>query len=112
MEDRIEELYSYIQGHCLWQFFAREWDRKANIENIMDKTSELLSGKQICPETPLDRYFYAEAKSLTTVIKDKFHWLIEMDEEQRKAVMEGVKKRLVEVFISKSLNPELRAPGY
>jgi len=112
MEDRAEELYSYIQGHCLWQFYAREWDRKANIENIIDKTTELLSGEQACPETPLGKYFYAEAKSLATVIKDKFPWLIEMDEERKKAVMEGVKKRLVEVFILKSLNPELRVPGY
>jgi len=113
MEDRVEELYSYIQSHCLWQFFPREWDRKANIEGILEKTTELLTGgKCPVPETLLDRYFYIEAKALASDIKNRFPWLNELNKEQIKIIMEQVKERLVEVLILKSQNPELRLSSY
>ena len=113
MEDRVEELYSYIQGHCLWQFFAREWDRKANIEGIIGKTIELLTeSEHSVSEAPIDKYFYVEAKILSSDIKNKFPWLNGLDEGQIKAIMKQVKERLIEILIVKSRNPELRISSY
>ncbi len=112
MEDKVKELYSYIQGRCLWQFFARELDRRANIEAIMDRTAGFLSGEQATPETPSDKYFYVEAKSLAAGIKNKFPWLNEIDEAQKKELIERIKEKLIEVMVIKSQNPELRRSGY
>ncbi|RUM33194.1 MAG: protein VnfG [Archaeoglobus sp.] len=113
MDDRVEELYSYIQSRCLWQFFPREWDRRANIEGILEKAIELLTeGECQVSETLLDRYFYVEAKALVIDVKSRFPWLNELNKAEKRAIMEEVKKKLMEVMVVKSLNPELRLSGY
>ncbi len=113
MKDRVEELYSYIQSRCLWQFFPREWDRKANIEGILGRAIEILTGREHqAPETLLDRYYYVEAKALVTDIKNWFPWLNELDEEEKIAIIEEVKKKLIKVMVVESINPELRLSGY
>ena len=47
-----------------------------------------------------------------TDIKNRFPWLNELDEEEKIAIMEEVKKRLIKVMVVESINPELRLSGY
>ncbi len=112
MEDKIEELTSYIQERCLWQFFSRTWDREENIEGILNKTAEILTDKQVVTETPAEKYFYADAKILVSEIKNKFSWLVGMEKDQVMEMIAGVKARLTEITITKSKNCELNLKEY
>jgi V-containing nitrogenase delta subunit len=112
MQDRIEELSLFIQERCLWQFHSRSWDRKENIDGILAKVVAILMNDQLSLETLQDRCFYANAKILTSEIKNAFPWLGELDESQLKTLIDGVREKLLDVTVNRSLNAELNVPNY
>lgn len=112
MKSRVEELFSFIQERCLWQFYSRSWDREENINKILDTTLEIFAGRQAKDETLMDKYFYTEAKAFSQVIKDKFPWFLELDESGKKSLINDLKAKLLDVVVTKSLNAELKNPNY
>lgn len=112
MEDRVVELVSFIQERYLWQFAPRTWDREENINGILDQASELLTGEEVSLKTPKENCFYADAKFFVNEIKSKFVWLNEMDNAQKKALIESTKAKIIEITITKSLNLEVASPKY
>ncbi|MFL0195205.1 Fe-only/vanadium nitrogenase subunit delta [Clostridium sp. WILCCON 0269] len=112
MKNRVEELFSFIQERYLWQFYSRSWDREQNIKGILDATFEILTGKQVKNDTLMDKYFYTEAKAFSEVIKKKFPWFLELDEAQKKSVINDLQAKLLDVVVTKSLNAELKNPNY
>jgi nitrogenase molybdenum-iron protein alpha chain len=112
IQERTEEVTSLIQQRCLWQFHSRSWDREENINGVLNKAATILTGQKVVLETLADRAFYADAKILVADLEKKFQWLSKTDNEQRKAILESVKKRLIEIAITKSLNAELHHSLY
>ncbi len=112
MEKSVEELTSFIQERCLWQFHSRSWDREDNITGVLKLAGDLLVGTPVVLETPADKCNFADAKLLVADIQSKLAWLNLLDADQKKAVLEGVKDKLIELTITKSLNGELHHPNY
>lgn len=112
MSEKIEELVKYIQEHCLWQFFSRSWDRDENIEGILTKTEELLTGISSGVETLADKCWLADAKILASEFKSHMPWIKTISKEEIKTVILGVKSRMKEITVDKSRNEELNAKNY
>jgi len=112
MENRVQELVSFIQERYLWQFAPRTWDREANINGILNQASQILTGEKVLPESPKEKCFYSDAKFFVNEIKNKFSWVNEMDDAQKKSLIESTKAKLIEVTITKSLNLEVDSPQY
>jgi len=111
-EEKVTQIYRYIQERCLWQFFSRTWDREENIEGIFKTAVDLLTGKPPAAETPQERVFYADAKVMVADLKVKCPWLEEAGAAQIREVMDLAKARLTEIAITKSLNQELNHTLY
>ena len=75
--DKVDQLFSYVQERCLWQFFSRSWDRQENLDGILKSATDLLTGKDPARETPMERLFYADAKVMVQDFKQRFPWLEE-----------------------------------
>jgi len=112
MQERIEELSLFIQERCLWQFHSRSWDREENINGVLNKVAEILTGEKVALETLQDKCYYADARILVLEIKDRLPWLDEIDGSELKTVIAGVKEKLLDITVTRSLNAELRVPGY
>lgn len=112
MTEKAEEIYSFIQERCLWQFHARAWDREEHINNTLKNTIEMLTGKEVTPETDMAKSFHAEAKILVKQLQEKFPWLNEIGEAEIKETIASVNAKLIEVMITKTLNAELTNPAY
>lgn len=113
MEEKAQELYKFIQGRYLWQFYSRTWDREENIREILGKTVQLLAKEEVAlPDTTKDKFFYAEAKMVATEASKKFPWFDELDKSQIPAMIEKVKEKLIDVTITNSQNEELNHPNY
>jgi len=112
IRERAEEITKLIQERCLWQFHSRAWDREENINGVLTKTSEILTGKNVTLETLIDRGFYADGKILAYDLTTKFSWLNQMDNEQKKTVIEFARERLLEIVVTNSLNGELHHSLY
>lgn len=112
MESKVEELVKFIQEHYLWQFHSRAWDRKENINGILGDTYDLLIGKKLKRETPMEKTFYSESMIFFEEIKKNFSWLLDMSDEDKKKIINGVIDRMTEITITKSLNAELNNPNY
>lgn len=112
MSNKAEEILAFIMERCLWQFHSRSWDREENINGIMKKTFELLTGKTITAETPQEKCFYADAKILVDELKAKFSWIETVDEAEAKTLTDTLIDKLIDINITKSLNAELKVPFY
>jgi len=112
IQQQTEEITSLIQQRCLWQFHSRAWDREENINGVLGQAAKILTGEQVVLETLIDRAFYADAKLLVVDLESKFQWLSKMENAQKKALLESVKNRLIDIAITKSLNGELRHSLY
>lgn len=110
--DKIDQLFGYVQERCLWQFFSRSWDRQENIDGILKTATDLLTGTPPAKETPQDKLFYADAKIMVADFKVRFPWIAECGPAQVRDLMHGLKDRLVEFTITKSLNHELNHTLY
>jgi vanadium nitrogenase delta subunit len=107
LEDKVAELYGYIEERCLWQFFSRSWDRQENIDGVLDQAARMLGGKDPARETPMDRLFYADAKTLVADVRERFPWLDEAGADEVRQLFDGLKGQLVENVITRSTNREL-----
>ncbi len=112
VENRSEEVTSLIQQRCLWQFHSRSWDREENINGVLGQAAKILTGEEVVLETLTDRAFYADAKLLVADLEKQFQWLSKMDNAQKKAILESVKKNLIDISITKSRNGELHHSIY
>lgn len=110
--EKIDQLFGYVQERCLWQFFSRSWDRQENIDGILEAATAMLSGKEPKKETPMDRLFYADALTMVHDFKARFPWIVEAAPEEMGSLMSGLKDKLVEFAITKSLNHELNHTLY
>ncbi|MGE4281660.1 MAG: V-containing nitrogenase subunit delta [Magnetospirillum sp.] len=110
--EKLDQLFGYVQERCLWQFFSRSWDRQENIDGILKTATDLLTGEPPAKETPMDRLFYADAKVMVQDLKDRFPWLADAGPAQVRDLMHGLKDKLVEFTITKSLNHELNHTLY
>lgn len=110
--EQVNQLFGYVQERCLWQFFSRSWDRQENIEGVFKAAGELLAGNQPARETPMERLFYADAKLMVADFRERFPWLGECGAEQIGELMRGLKERIAEIAVSKSLNGELNHALY
>jgi len=107
MEEKLDDLYGYVQERCLWQFFSRTWDRQENIDGVLGKAEQILSGQQPTNETPLEKLHYADAVIMVKDFRERFPWIRECGAAEVKQLMDGLKTRLVETVITKSTNREL-----
>ncbi len=107
LNDRVDELYGYVEERCLWQFFSRSWDRQENIDGVMAQAGQLLNGKEPVRETPMDKLFYADAKLMVNDFRERFPWITESGEEEVRQLLDGLKARLVDNVITRSSNREL-----
>jgi vanadium nitrogenase delta subunit len=112
MKEKIEEMVKYIQERCLWQFFSRSWDRDENIEGILTKTGEILTGESSVVETQADKCWFADAKILASDFKSNLKWVKTDSKEDLQKVIAGVKLRMKEIAVDKSRNEELHAKNY
>lgn len=107
LEDKIDDVYGYVQERCLWQFFSRTWDRQENIDGVLDQAAAILTGAAPKKETPQDRLHYADAKIMVGDLLERFPWVKQASPEEVRGVVDGLKARLVETVITKSTNREL-----
>jgi V-containing nitrogenase delta subunit len=112
IQERTEEVTALIQQRCLWQFHSRAWDREENINGVLNMAATILTGEKVTLATLLDRAFYADAKLLVIDLEKKFQWLSKMENAQKKAVLDSVKNRLIDIAITNSLNGELHHSLY
>jgi nitrogenase delta subunit len=112
MSERAEELVTYIQEHCLWQFFSRSWDRDENIEGILTRAGELLTGEPFVMETQADKCWQAEAGILVAEFKARMPWIAAATREEITGIIAEVKGRMKEITVEKSRNEELRVKNY
>jgi nitrogenase delta subunit len=110
--EKIDQLYNFCQERYLWQFFSRTWDRQENIDGIVRVATALLTGQPVSRETPMDRLFYADARIMADDFKARFPWILEASADEIGALLGGLKERLVEIAITKSLNHELNHTLY
>jgi vanadium nitrogenase delta subunit len=110
--EKIDQLFGYVQERCLWQFFSRSWDRQENIDGIIQTATDLLTGEPPQRETPMQKLFYADARIMVADFKERFPWVEETGAAQMRELMHGLKEKLVEFSITKSLNHELNHSLY
>ena len=107
LDSKIGDLYDYVQERCLWQFSSRTWDRQENIDGVLAKAADFILGREPSRETPADKLHFAEAKIMVADCRERYPWITEVLEPEVKALMEGLKQRLLEIAITKSHNREL-----
>jgi nitrogenase delta subunit len=107
MEEKLDDLYGYVQERCLWQFSSRTWDRQENIDGVLGAAERLLTGETPALENPMAKLHYADAVIMVKDCKERFPWLRECGAAEVKQLMDGLKARLVETVITKSTNREL-----
>lgn len=109
---QIDQLFDFVQQSYLWQFTSRSWDRQENIDGIIATATDLLHGVKPKKHAPMDRIFYADAKIMVDDFKAKFPWIIGLEPTRVAELMTGLKEKLVEFTITKSLNHELNHTLY
>lgn len=113
MEEKVLELYTFIQERYLWQFYSRTWDREENINEILKKFSAMITGEELAASDSLkDKAFFAEAKMVAAESVKKIPWLGELDKRQIQEIIEKVKGKLIDTYITRSQNSELNIPNY
>ena len=112
MEEKVQQIYKFIQERCLWQFHSRSWDREANINGILNDTSIFLNGGEVEANTNQEKCYVADAKILVTQLKEAFSWIKDLKDSEIAELIEGVKAKLIDVTLTRSKNEELNVPFY
>lgn len=112
MEQHINELFTYVQERCLWQFFSRTWDREQNISGILGMAEQMLSGEDCQADNPADRCNLADAKVLVADWRSHFPWIKALTATEINQVLTGLKVKLVDTTITHSRNRELNYQLY
>ena len=109
---QTDEIVTFIQEHCLWQFFSRTWDREDNIKNVLSLTFKFLTGEPFKSETPDERCHFANANRLAAEMKEALPWLEDLPKKDLATVLSRVNDSLEDITVKHSLNAELNQPGY
>ena len=104
---KADQLFDYVQERSLWQFFSRTWDRKENIEGIVDAAGAMLTGKQPPRHTPMEKLFYADALVMVTDFKQRFPWIESENPSHIHEILGVLKEKLVDIAITSSKNHEI-----
>lgn len=112
MSDKVDQLFAYVQERCLWQFVSRTWDRQENIDGVIAKATDLLTGKEMSMDTPMDKLFFADAKIMVADFRKRFPWIEDVGAAQMRDLMHQLKDRLVDIAITSSKNHELNHSLY
>lgn len=110
--DKVDELFGYVQERCLWQFFSRSWDRQENIDGILAAAGDLLAGEPVKRSTPMEKLFYADALIMVKDFKERFPWIASIGRAEVAELIAGLKDKLVDHTITRSLNHELNHSLY
>lgn len=110
--EQIDQLYNYCQERYLWQFFSRTWDRQENIDNIVATAEKLFNGEPVSRESPMEKLFYSDAVIMVADFKERFPWITKSSPDEIRELLAGLKDRLTEIAITKSLNGELNHSLY
>jgi vanadium nitrogenase delta subunit len=110
--EKVKQLYDYVQERCLWQFFSRAWDREANIKNITRMAGEILTGTEPDVKTPMDKQFFADAKWMVADLKQRFDWIAAEPPESIVRLMSELKDELLDLAVTHSTNSELNWSFY
>jgi len=108
----VDSLLDYIMKNCLWQFHSRAWDRKAQNEGILSKTTQLLCNEKVNLETPADRCYWVDAEMLARAYRTEFPWIVECSVAEVKDIMKQLHEKLDYLTITGSLNLELTDEHY
>lgn len=112
MEEKVQQIYKFIQERCLWQFHSRSWDREANINGILNYTSTFLNGGEVEASNNQEKCYLADAKILVEQLKETFSWINDVKDTEITELIDGVKAKLIDVTLTRSKNDELRVPFY
>ncbi|MDR3271651.1 MAG: Fe-only/vanadium nitrogenase subunit delta [Peptococcaceae bacterium] len=112
MEEKVDAVYGFVMERCLWQFFSRNWDREANIKNIMGNVAKLQSAQEADRATNQTNAYYADAKILTEQLSKKFPWFVSLSLEEISTIRDQVIDRLMDVAVVHSLNAERTEINY
>ena len=110
--EKVKELFLYVQERCLWQFFSRAWDRETNINTITRMAGELLTGKKPVISTPVEKQCYADAIELVVGLKTRTPWILQEPPEAIAALMEELKEELLDLAVKSATNGELTWAAY
>jgi nitrogenase delta subunit len=105
--EKVRELFLYVQERCLWQFVSRAWDREANIENITRMTGDLILGEKPKIETAIDKQYYADAIELVSGLKQRVRWVFQESPDDLRAILDGLKDELLDLAVKSATNNEL-----
>lgn len=111
-KEKMEEVFSFFQERCLWQFYSRAWDRKDNINGVCGDVIKLLTGERVELETPEDKCHYADSRILADELKKRCPWLLEMEDSERKAIIEDARDKLMALAVTNCRNPEIHNENY
>lgn len=112
MEDKIKAVYDFVMERCLWQWFSRNWDREANIKNIMGNLAKLQSGQEVDRSTNMANSYYADAKILREQLTEKYSWFKDLSASDISAICDEVIKKLIDIAVDNSLNAERMESNY
>lgn len=112
MQEKIDQLFLFLKERCLWQFHSRAWDREANINGVCDDVVKLLTGQRVEMETPDDKCHYADSRILVDQLKERSPWIFELEDFERKTVVEGAREKLMALAVTDSKNTELKNENY
>jgi vanadium nitrogenase delta subunit len=110
--EKVRQLYDYVQERCLWQFYSRAWDREANISNITRMAGEIISGRTPKLETLMDHQFYADAKELASGLKQRHAWVAAATPDEVAKAMDELRDELLDLAVKNSSNGELNYSLY
>jgi hypothetical protein len=109
---QADEMVTFIQEHCLWQFFSRASDRESNINGVLPLAFKIITGEPYKCETPDERCHFANANRLAAQMKSSLPWLEGLTKEGLADVISGAQGKLENITVKHSLNGELNLPGY
>lgn len=113
MENNINQLYKYIQEKYLWQFYSRSWDRKNNINGILNVVKELLiKGEFSVGDSLEEKHYYSEARIVAKDIKRDLKFIEGLNEKGITELIDRVIAKLLDVTVTNSLNGELNVEYY
>jgi V-containing nitrogenase delta subunit len=107
LEDKVDDLFGYVEERCLWQFSSRTWDRQENIDGVIDQVAALLANSDPILNTPMNKLHYADAKIMVNDLRERFQWIRSVDKMESRVLLDGLKARLVDTAITRSSNREL-----
>jgi vanadium nitrogenase delta subunit len=110
--EKVRELFLYVQERCLWQFFSRARDRETNINAITRMAGELLTGTRPKIETPIEKQCFADAVELVVGIKSHQSWILEESPEAISGLMDELKDELLDLAVKSAKNGELTWQAY